>query len=196
MCGNKKNNQNRRAVRGFSLVELLISITIITLVSAVVIARNNSFEGAILLRNQAYEVAFALREAQRLAISGAGETSELQRYGVYVTTRSPGNQQIIIFKDNTDNGIGNFRYDAGTDEIIAIKNLDRRFQVSGITGGNNISITFTRPNYDAQFRRGGSEVSGPVNLDIRRVGRSGDGVGDVRRVQVLGSGSVSVTTVP
>jgi Tfp pilus assembly protein FimT len=56
--------------RGFGLVELMVSISIMMLLTVVILNRQSSFNGAVLLRNQAYEVAFALRKAQLLAVSG------------------------------------------------------------------------------------------------------------------------------
>lgn len=182
---------------GFSLIELLVSISIIILVSGVVIARNNAFEGAILLRNQAYLVASTIREAQLLAVSGTGVTNEVQRYGVHVDA---GTRQIIIFKDNN----GNRHYESS--ELINQIQLDRRFEVSEIVIGNtnytNASVTFTRPNYDASFctinncTNVSNLTAGPIHIQVRRVGRTGSGAGDVRRVSINGSGQVSVTTLP
>jgi len=170
----------RTLLRGFSLLELLVSISIIMIATGIVIVRNNAFEGAVLLRNQAYEVAFTIREAQLLAVSGAQETANVRPYGVYITSLDGGNQEIIIFEasslDRTYNNIN--------DLVISTVRLDRRFEISGITGGDNISITFLRPNYDAQFSGG---ITGPVDITIRRVGTS-----QTRTVQVGTTGQVSV----
>ena len=185
--------------RGFGLIELMVSITIITLVSAIVIAKHNAFNGAVLLRNQTYEVAFALRQAQLLAVSGSNpNTSIKQRYGVYFSKSSQ--NSYLVYRDNDANG----RYEASDTQIGPIGFIDRRFFIReifydtsiGVGNGevNNMSVSFVRPNFDALFRRsGGPYQPGPVYIDIARVGETGNGIGVVRRVEVTATGQVSIT---
>jgi len=182
MFSNKQTLVRRFSLRGFSLVELLVSISIIVLVSGVVIARNNSFESAVLLRNQTYEVAFAIRQAQQLAVSGAQTTANVRPMGIYVTSIDGQNQLVTTFRDANNNR----RYDVG--EEISTMRLDRRFYIFDITGGDNVAITFLRPNYDATFMRGGTSVVGPVEIIIRRVGSANA----ERKVTVTSAGQVSV----
>ncbi len=186
---------------GFGLIELMVSITIIAMVSAIVIAKHNSFNGAVLLRNQAYEVAFAIRQAQLLAVSGINpNTTITQQYGVYFSKSNP--NAFIIFRDeDTVDG----RYDPAIDtQIGSIGIIDKRFEIRDIfySGGttvgngthNNISVSFVRPNFDALFRRTtGGYVSGSIYIDIARVGESGNGIGDVRRVEITNTGQIAVT---
>lgn len=179
--------------RGFTLIELMVSISIISMVSAVILVRNNSFNGAVLLRNQSYELALAIRQAQLLAVSG-GELG-VRQYGVYIDTSSSAtNKQYIVFGDTNDNE----RYDAG-EEIGLPGRLDTRFEIRGTFSASTptqpLSIMFRRPNFDGLFyNSSGSSVSGPVYVDIAQVGRSGNGSGDVRRVSVTSAGQVSVIT--
>lgn len=188
-----------RNLRGFSLIELLVSITIISIVTGIVIVRNNAFEGAVLLRNQTYIVAMAFREAQLLAVSGAGDTSQIQRYGVHVGTNSATRQRVIIFKDLNDNS----HFDS-SDEIINTILLDRRFRVSSISAqttsgdqsnSSDFSTTFNRPNYDAFFRSGSNTRLGPAYIDIRRENTNGNSPEEVRRITITQTGQISVTNV-
>ncbi len=177
----------------------MVSITIITLVSAIVIAKHNAFNGAVLLRNQTYEVAFALRQAQLLAVSGSNpNTSIKQQYGVYFSKSSP--NSYIVYRDNDVDGI----YDAGDTQIGPVGVIDRRFFIrdifyntsTGVGGGtgNNISVSFLRPNFDALFRRSvGPYRSGPVYIDIARIGTTDYVVGNVRRVEITGAGQIAIT---
>lgn len=182
MCGNKTKLRMKRSL-GFSLIELLVSISIITLVTAAVIARNNSFEGAVLLRNQAYNVAMAIREAQLLAVSSTGETNEIQQYGIHIPN---GSSRLVIFRDVNPDGV----YNNEDDEIIRFVPLDSRFEIASVVGTNN-TITFRRPNFDARFI---PDTSSEVIITVRRKGAGGDDTspGAIRNVTVTRSGQVSV----
>jgi len=186
---------------GFGLIELMVSITIITMVSGVVIARHNSFNGAVLLRNQAYEIAFALRETQLLAVSGSSPDNT-QQYGVYFSNLNK--NAYIVFRDN--NGDGTY---TNTDDVQIgpIGVIDRRFEIRNIFYNNiitvpsngtvsNLSVSFRRPNFDALFKQasGPYRNNGSAYIDIARKGVSGTGVGDVRRVEITSTGQVIVTT--
>jgi prepilin-type N-terminal cleavage/methylation domain-containing protein len=184
--------KSKPVARGFGLLELLVSISIIVLVSSIILTRQSSFNGAVLLRNQTYEIAFALRQAQLQAVSGTdgGNSTQQQQYGIYFTTAS--RNSYLIFKDINANGI----YDSGTDtQVGPISRIDPRFELRGITNlggtslGGSMSITFRRPNFDALFSIG----NGPVYIDIAKVGDSTNGAGSVRRVEVSSAGQISVT---
>ncbi|MCU0678797.1 MAG: type II secretion system GspH family protein [Candidatus Pacebacteria bacterium] len=186
----------RQQSRGFGLIELMVSISIMTLVSAIIMTRQSAFNGAVLLRNQAYEVAFALREAQLLAVSGGDETSRI--YGVYFDTTTANQRTYRIFRDDNENGT----LDTG-EQIGLTGQLDSRFEVRGVAPatGSELAVVFTRPNFDARFcsRSGGCTVpghfsAGPGYIDIARLDVTTDGVGDVRRVQVSDTGQISVVT--
>lgn len=190
-------------VRGFGLIELMVSISIMALVAGVVLTRHAAFNGAVLLRNQAYEVAFAIRKAQLLAVSGnnAGATGSTQQYGVYFNETDGLNTNYVIFNDVDADG----RYDKGAPDIdIELGTFDKLFDIRDVYNGSSapiagdqVSITFRRPNFDAIFTRdNGTAISpGPVYIDIAQVGTnsSAQGVGVVRRVEITRAGQINVT---
>ncbi len=179
--------------RGFGLVELMVSISIMALVSAVIITRQSSFNGAVLLRNQAYEVAFALREAQLLAVSGGDES--VRRYGIYFNTGGATQHQYILFRDSDDDG----RYDNG-EQIGLTGKLDTRFEIRetfvDTTSHSEMVILFERPNFDAKYYNssGVEQVDNVAYVDIARTNITGTDVGTVRRVEVSNTGQISVVT--
>lgn len=185
MFGKKKIQlKNKNHNQAFALVELLVSLSLIILVTSMVLARNNAFDSAVLLRNQAYEVAFAIREAQQLAVSGEGDTNEIQQYGVYFDNSALLNRQLIIFRDEGSTPDG--RYTSGETVISTIR-LDRRFNISNLTGGNNLSIVFRRPFYDARFKNDNISNSGPVTITINKTNSSNN-----RLITVTTAGQISV----
>jgi Tfp pilus assembly protein FimT len=168
---------------GFGLVELLVSITIITIVTGIVLARHSNFNSAILLRNQAYEIAFHIREAQQLAVAGTSEVDQTgpQVFGVYFDSDNPG--EYTLFKDSGDNPNG-LRVSGGDEDLITHR-LDSRFEISSITA-SPLHITFERPLYNATFRSSGS-VASPVTITIGEISS-----GKTRSIIVTSAGQVTV----
>ena len=59
----------QKHTRAFTLVELLVSIAIIGILTSIVTLRYQSFDGTVLLKSAAYDIALALREVQVKASS-------------------------------------------------------------------------------------------------------------------------------
>jgi Tfp pilus assembly protein FimT len=191
--------------RGFGLVELMVSISIMTLVTTVILVKNRSFNNALLLRNQAYEIAFSLRQAQLLAVSGTREVGATSnQYGIHFDVSSePANGRYRLFRDG---GIGNPNpgwYSASDDSPIGtLGMLDNRYIIQDIVIADNsgnslsrdaLSVTFIRPNFDALFRTSaGTSVTGPVYLKITPKDTTGYSVLPSRLVEITATGQISV----
>jgi type II secretory pathway pseudopilin PulG len=202
------NNDSKQSIRAFGLVELLVSISIMVLVMSVIITRQSSFNGAVLLRNQAYELAFTIRQAQLLAVSGGDESLNARSYGVYISTAANMQTTYVLFQDKDYDG----KYDMSPDEKIGLTGkLDSRFVVRGITDTavpphtpTSATITFVRPNFDAHFCGDAatcatvSDLTGPLEIDVARVGTlpANTDDGAVRRVEVTATGQITVVTYP
>lgn len=195
----KKSGVNNQS--GFGLVELMVSISIMVIVSAIILARQDSFNSAVLLRSQAYEIALALREVQLSAVSASGDTGSFRTvYGVHFTSDTspaadPLNGYFQVFKDANNNGF----YDAG-EEFGPRGNLDKRFEVRAISIGgappsSELAIVFVRPNFDALFfddAVGGAVRASTIEIDIARRGISGTGPDVVRTIEVTSTGQIAV----
>lgn len=189
------NNKPRRTQNlGFGLVELMVSISIMVIVAGIILARQNSFNGAVLLRGQAYEVALKIREVQLAAVSAsdtAGGTSFRSVLGVNFNTDPLYNTQYISFRDvNRDD-----EYQAATDVTFGQRGvIDNRFYISLIeidgTAQSEASVVFERPNFDARFSTAGSEML----VHLRRVGSdlSDTGPGDLRIIEITSTGQIGV----
>lgn len=83
-------------LRGFTLVEMLVSLGIIVIITAIVLLGQSSFNKGIVLTDTAYTVAFTLREAQSLGLSSRkfGVTQNAG-YGVHVANASPKSYQLF-----------------------------------------------------------------------------------------------------
>ncbi len=102
---------------GFTLMELLVVIAIMVIVTAVVIYNYSQFNSTTLVTNYAYEVAFAIREAQiyGLSVLGNGETFQIG-YGVHFDSDSTtiGGASFSLFADlalSSGSPVGNRRFD-------------------------------------------------------------------------------------
>jgi prepilin-type N-terminal cleavage/methylation domain-containing protein len=193
------NVTTHRLRSGFGLIELMVSISIMLLVAAIVLARQDSFNGAVLLRGQAYEVALSAREVQLnsvSAISIAGNYRTL--LGLHFDTNN--DAQIRIFRDSAVAPNANGFFDSG-EEFGKQITIDSRFEVRGIrtvSGGSetsvsNISVVFERPNFDARFFTAGGEVNASaVEIDISKRDQVGTTLDVVRTVEITSTGQVTV----
>lgn len=143
-----------KRIGGFSLIEVLITSAIIGIVTAIVVVRYGAFNSSVLLRNQAYEVALAIREAQVYSVSVRGEGGNFRdAYGIHIENLPT--QQYILFVDADDDG----EYDA--DEEVDTFTVDSRFEISEVClgtvsapgcGKDSMTVTFKRPDFDANMR--------------------------------------------
>jgi prepilin-type N-terminal cleavage/methylation domain-containing protein len=174
---------------GFSLIEVMISVAIITIITVIVMIRYSSFNSTVLLKNQAFDLALSIRQVQADAISTKGELilgpakSFHEGYGVYFDTNASVNSYIIFLDNNNTAGWMEGRYNLG-DTILETINLDPRFYISDLCGIRNsgqreckksgaadvASIVFTRPSYNADIRvfNGASSVNniGTVEIEL------------------------------
>lgn len=184
---------------GFGLVELLVSISIIVFITSLVLVRQSSFNGAVLLRSQAYEVALRAREVQLFAVSIVGESGDFRNtYGVHFDSTVTSNPFYRVFRDAD----GDNYYDS--DEEFGTQGfLDTRFEIRElrVVGGpsdgttpNSVSVVFERPNFDARFFSAANADldANRLEIDIARVGSAGSGNGDVRTVEIGRTGQISV----
>lgn len=189
---------HKHANAGFGLIELMVSIGVMVLVSAAIIVKQSSFNGAVLLRGQAYDIAFSVREAQLNAVSAVGSggaATYRTRVGVYFDTSSPLYQ---TFKD-TAQGVNADGFFNSSEEYGQPGTLDKRFEIREIradgvaVSGGKIAVIFERPNFDARFFSGANtEITAErIEVDIAR-----EGINDIRTVEITRTGQIVVKPDP
>lgn len=151
--------RTRTTEAGFTLTELLVVMGIMIVITTLVLARYSQFNGTVLLRNLAYDVALSFREAQVYGISGRSESGAFTyRYGVYMSSSAP--TQYILFADRNDN----LAYDSN--EVVKAYTMRSGYGLSEIcahrTDGVNrcasagtitsLTVMFKRPEPDATIR--------------------------------------------
>ena len=145
----RKNNA------GFSMVKLLVTISILALVSGLVFFNQSKFNNNVLIANLAYEISLAIRQAQSygVQVKEVGGSFD-EGYGIYFNSTS---DEFIIFADTYPVASPNFLYDSGSnsDTVIDILKMSNGNQIedlcvkSGATENctvNSVTVSFLRPN--------------------------------------------------
>ncbi len=185
---------------GFGLIELMVSISIMLLVIGVVLARQDSFNGAVLLRSEAYEIALSAREVQLNSVSAVSIQGNYRTLlGLHFDTSN--DALVRVFKDSTfPDPQANGFYDDG-EAFGKQLNIDSRFEVRGIftinnnirSAVSNLSVVFERPNFDARFFSSAGEINVPrVEIDISKRDQTGTGNDVVRTVEITSTGQITV----
>ena len=91
--------------KGFTLIEMLVVLSIIGAVTATVITGQHSFDRSVVLTNTAYDIALSIREAQAYGFSAKSATNkasdaENYAYGIDFNTSLSNNSAYTLFADN------------------------------------------------------------------------------------------------
>ncbi len=167
---------------GFGLIELLISIGILMFITSLVMVRHSGFNQTILVDNQAYEVAFDIRQAQNRAVSPqVGATEDIR--GGYGIRFLDDNRTYEMFQ-RTQSGV----------IVVESTQLDNRFRFAVDGAGSANKIFFSRPDFDARFIADGdfdNAISADqINITISLV--DGDPEQSGRVVTVTGAGQINI----
>jgi prepilin-type N-terminal cleavage/methylation domain-containing protein len=144
--------------KGFTIIELIVSIAIFAGMTALVIARYGTFSQSTLLTNMAYDVALLVRTAQTYGLS----VKSVQVAGTDVFNRSYGlhfdmaqTNKIVFFTD------ANFNLTYNSGEELSTYTLTQGARISQICLGsdassctpldptNTLDVTYKRPNPNA-----------------------------------------------
>ncbi len=142
--------------RGFTLIELMVSVGIFVLITGLVMAKYGNFNNGILLTNLAYDVALTIRTAQSYGLNVQSKGTTNLNYsdnfdGVFGVHFDTNSSSFILFADSVIGPNGNGRYDSG--EALSTTNIKGGSKVSYICAGNTancrervkLDITFKRP---------------------------------------------------
>lgn len=186
---------------GFGLIELLVSVSIMALIMGVILTRQSSFNGSVLLRSQTYEVALQLREIQLSAVSATSiEGSYRTLLGAAFKTANSQAYEIAEYTLTSGKV-------SASDPFGQQGNIDKRFKISGMRMVQNsvettlteLTVIFERPNFDARFfgLNGNPLPSNvtAVEIDISRIGGTGASSGLLRTVEITPSGQITVLDI-
>lgn len=184
LCYNITIMKLRSHKKGFTLVELLVTISIFAILTGVVLFNQGKFNSTILLTNLAYDTALTIRQAQTYGINikgfdkGSGE--DFYPYGVHFASST--NKSFILFADldyNRDTEVSDGLYNGNGSEIpdfsqcqtnmgcVNRYNIKRGNYILDLKAGadctgtsvNSLDITFKRPDPDAIIKANGVRAS-------------------------------------
>lgn len=164
--------------KGFTLVELLVSVSILTVMMSVVLFNYGSFNDNLALSTAAQEVAVAIRQIQAYGLNvkeatpGSGQFN--YAYGIHFIGNNNSSVRLFIDSDN-DREYDPFAgcWTPGT-ECIERVDFRNGIVVSNVcdattcppVGAQRVSVLFLRPNPDALIYFADSSldnISGPVS---------------------------------
>ncbi len=127
---------------GFTLIELMVVITIILLLTSLGLANYRRGEEVFALERAAQKLAQDLRRTAQIAMAGKerGGAFPAGGYGIYFPAGT--NSSYILFADLN----GNSSYDGGDAVIENLSLKERGVRISSFSPGPSLSITFFPPN--------------------------------------------------
>ena len=212
-----KNFTKNKYKKGFTLVELIVVISIFVMISSIALFNYGKFRSSLSLQNLSDDIALAMRRAQGYAIGVRGAGGGFAAgYGVHFTANPSGNsyggssKSFILFADIDDN----LKYDHSSDicgspvsgneclELLSITSAD---SISSIYINNSnipmpasdtIDISFKRPNPEPTFcyRVNGSGSCFRRDISNIEVGISSDGNSSINKIiTIYNTGQISVS---
>ena len=188
--------------RGFTLVEMIVVISIFTIMTGVVLANLPQFRERTALQLVAQKMAITIREAQVYGVGVKSFGTEFPSHGIYFypTIGASNNlKSYVLFADDPSSSNNN-KYDppnekvtqydlTGTVEIQTIETCSSSSSCTPQAGGMN--IVFDRPKTEANFTdpSSGAPISSASYANIIIVSNRSL---ETRTIQVWNTGQISV----
>jgi prepilin-type N-terminal cleavage/methylation domain-containing protein len=139
--------------RGFTLVELMVTVGIFVFMTALLMAKYNDFYSGIIFKNMAYDIAITIRQAQSYGISVKVDTLDSnsfnKAYGVHFSSTYPAKFSLHSYYKNGDIYTKDSLEKSYNLKFGAI--INRRGVGDGpiYYGMKSLDIVFQRPNPEA-----------------------------------------------
>lgn len=175
-----KNNQ------GFSLVEVLVSLAIVSMIAGLMLANYRASEDTNRVVFSAKELAGTIRVAQNNSLGAVkyGTSTPLGGWGVHIDTELS-DTSYRLFADMNDNS----QYDPGEAEIEhggRTVRTERNVRIASTTLGSEVTITFIPPHPITVIRDGEGSSASEVEVFLE------NHEGESRTVRVNNFGLIEV----
>jgi prepilin-type N-terminal cleavage/methylation domain-containing protein len=166
--------------RGFTLVELIVVISIMSIITLLITFNNYRFNNDLAIQTAASEVSLAMRQAQSFGFSAkqaqTGSTDFSKPYGIVFDLQNPKN--FFIYSDtNGDRAYNGGTVCDGSDECrekstlrsgISVQRVCAEYMNGTLTcfsgGARYLTLTYVRPNPEPVikvFNSSNVEITGP-----------------------------------
>lgn len=186
--------------KGFTVVELIVSITIFAFMTAFLVAKYGTFNQSILITNAAYDVALIIRNAQSYGLnvksnpsSGTSYSTDFgYGYGVKIAPPTSGATTIPFYTDidnsgsltSGDNTISTYTLKSSIS--IVSGSIKAGQNATGATAVDSLDITFKRPNPDAVIKGPTGTVYPYAEFTIKTTN------GDTKKIVIGSTGQISI----
>jgi len=156
---------------GFTLIELIVSVSIIAMVTGIFLANYSSANRRSDLIMTSQKLVSDIRMAQNYALGLtryglSGSTNvPLGGWGIHFDLQSYGTNKYVIFADDNGNGV----YDSGEDNIsngAQVTSLPTNISINSLSSGNKADITFLPPDPITTIT-GSSATSSQVDIILK-----------------------------
>ncbi len=185
---NLRKKYNKKFLLGFTLVEILIVMSIILILLVVIFSGYSAGRKGLALQRSAHKLAQDLRRAQEMAMSAAEFREKVPGggYGIYFTPDN--NERYYLYADTSPIPYGDQEYtpgeDAGPIEIII---LEKDIYISDIPQ-NSLSINFSPPDPTTTITGTGDGTEATITLCIK----GSNCLGQTKKVKVNKSGLIYI----
>ena len=161
--------------KGFTLIELMITVGIFVFMTALVMSRYNDFYSGIIFKNMAYDIVVTIRQAQSYGISVKvdADNSFNKAYGVNFSSGNPGQFSLYSYSNSGSNYSLDDLEKTYSLKFGATISERRVGSAAAVTSGMNVlDIIFQRPNPEAIIcgtPAGGGSVVMTCNYNYARI---------------------------
>ncbi len=185
--------------RGFTMVEVLVTLAIFSIISGVVLTRYKDFSGGIVLSNLAYEIAITIRQAQVYGLSVKNTLTSQSNFNFPYGIHLPGplSNSFVLFADVDNNGYQS----SEIIETLTTRQGNTIYNFCAVTGSSvskcnvgtpqlitSLDIKFLRPDPEAIIK---SNISGDVYKEASITVRS-PGTDRNKTISIKSTGQISV----